>query len=221
MGGVSNSAEPSVGNDQVAWVQGSIQVRAIKGKATFSTEGRTNALQQGMQFAAPVVLQTAADSHIDLYLRVNGRLLRLLPNSELSLMNLQYAGSAADAVVVTRLILRVGGLHGVVRKLSSASVYEVETTNNRISIRGTDYLAYASGDLVIFKGLAVIQARERSGVIRVETAEFFEAATGNVKALSRKEWDYFEGAAGYEMFAIHPLTDSTLLHRDSPEPRVN
>jgi len=202
-------------------VEGSVRVRAIKGKATYSKAGRTNALQERMQFAAPVILQTSADSHVDLHLRVNGPVLRLLPNSELSLMKLQYTGSASDTVVNTRLNLRAGSMLGVVRKLSSASVYEVATTGNMISIHGTDYLAYATGDLVIFKGLAVIHRQERSDSIRVGTADFFEAATSSVRSLSRKEWDHFEKAAGYGPFAIHQMTDSGLIHRDRPEHNVN
>lgn len=110
---------------------------------------------------------------------------------------------------------------GVVRKLLSTSVYEVVTTGHMISIRGTDYLAYATGDLVIFKGLAVIHRQERSDSIRVGTAEFFEAATSSVRSLSRKEWDHFEKAAGYGPFAIHQMTDSGLIHRDRPEHNVN
>src|SRR5437868_112048 len=64
---------------------GKVEVRAIKGAATYSTGGQTMPLKVGTVVAPGSSLRTTAASSVDLFLGKSAGLVRLLENSRLDI----------------------------------------------------------------------------------------------------------------------------------------
>ncbi|MSU34187.1 MAG: hypothetical protein EXS36_03565 [Pedosphaera sp.] len=134
---------------------GSAKVTSVKGSATVGGEGaKVN------QVAKPgTVLTTGVDSHLDLYLGINGPTIRLLPESILSLDNLTYDDAGAEPVISTKLGLKAGKVAGFVKKTSDQSSYIIETPNATASIRGTKYLISVDGSVYVWEGNVLLSFR--------------------------------------------------------------
>jgi hypothetical protein len=153
------------------------KVTRIKGSARFSTDNNTwQALKVGHTLASGAVIQTAANSYVDLLLgqeppivrapRVGEYLtysplgeedtLRIYEDSVLALDKLTSTKTGADVVKETQLDLRSGTVFGKVRKLSSASKYEVKLPSGVAGIRGTIYTINAQGVLSVLTGSVVL-----------------------------------------------------------------
>jgi hypothetical protein len=134
--------------------QGSAKVAQIKGKAQYSAGGNVWVpLKTGTTLKPGSFVKTAPESIVDLNLGVNGPLVRVAPNSTVSLDKLAYAETGADTVIETRLSVENGTIIGNVKKLAKASKYEIKTPNGVAGIRGTDYAVtvkkLANGDYEI------------------------------------------------------------------------
>jgi len=208
--------EPGTG---LGWSPGKVQVREVSGQAWYVTAGDPQPLKVGMVLTNGAALQTDPDAQVDLYLGINGPVLRLLANSELGFGALDYTKDlGVDAVVETKLTLRRGRLLGSVRKLASQSSYEVSTPGFRFAIRGTDYMAFASGDLMIFKGLATVDAiRGEAAAVTVQTGGFFEAATSRVRLITKAEYDEFLPIVCF----VCPVTSPGLVYGEWPGRHFN
>ncbi len=121
--------------------QGSAKVRQIKGSAQYSADsGAWVPLKTGATLHPGSTVKTAVESIVDLDLGPNGPLIRIAPNSTVSLDKLTFAGTGMDSVIETRLSVQNGTLIGNVKKLAKASKYEIKTPNGVAGIRGTDYV---------------------------------------------------------------------------------
>ena len=121
--------------------QGSAKVRQIKGSARYSADsGAWIPLKVGTTLHPGASVQTAPESIVDLDLGENGPMIRIAPNSTVSLDKLTFAGTGIDSVIETRLSVQNGTLIGNVKKLAKASKYEIKTPNGVAGIRGTDYV---------------------------------------------------------------------------------
>ncbi|MBC8001196.1 MAG: FecR domain-containing protein [Opitutaceae bacterium] len=123
-----------------ASMQGKAEVTRLQGSAKYSTGGNVWVpLKVGTTLKSGAVIQTAADSTVDLNLGLNGPVVRVTPNTTLSLDKLAYTDTGADTVIETQLNLQSGRVLGNVKKLSAASRYEIKLPTGVAGIRGTDY----------------------------------------------------------------------------------
>lgn len=124
--------------------QGSAKVQSIRGSAKYSLGGGVWVpLKTGTTLKPGALIQTAAESIVDLYMGENGPVLRVTPNTTVGLEKMAFAGKGADGVVETRLDLKNGTIIGNVKKLAKASKYEIKTPNGVAGIRGTDFVVTA------------------------------------------------------------------------------
>lgn len=114
------------------------QVQSLKGKATWSTNSET---AQPLKVNAIVppgsTIKTGPDSSVDLFLGHSAGVVRLGPDTTLSLDKLTMTDTGGDKVVDVQLNLPVGDMYFNVNKLSKASRYEIKVPNGVAGIRGT------------------------------------------------------------------------------------
>lgn len=121
--------------------QGKAEVRAVRGaSAKYSSGGGVWVpLKVGTVLKPGAIIQTGAETSVDLYLGANGPVLRVTPETTIALDRLSYADTGADQVIDTQLNLQSGRIVGNVKKLAAASQYQVKMPNGVAAIRGTDY----------------------------------------------------------------------------------
>lgn len=137
--------------------QGKAVVRAIKGTAKYKAgAGDWAPLKVNAVLQPGSVVETAADSQVDLFLGDNGPVVRVTPASQLSLDKLTINKTGVETVVETELGLKSGTILGHVKKLAQNSKYEVRTPNSVCGIRGTQYKISASGVVFVVEGLLKI-----------------------------------------------------------------
>lgn len=121
--------------------EGSAKVRQIRGSAKYSNGGDVWVpLKVGTALKPGSTVQTALESIVDLDLGVNGPVIRVAPNTTMSLDKLAYSGTGVDDVIETTVNVKNGTIIGNVKKLAKASKYEIKTPNGVAGIRGTDYV---------------------------------------------------------------------------------
>ena len=156
--------------------QGKAQVRAVSGSARYSTGGGAwMELKTGAVLNSGAVVSTAAGSHVDLYLGMNGPVVRVSEDTQMGIDKLTYTDTGADAVIETQLNLTKGTLIGSVRKLAAASRYEIKTPAGVAGIRGTDYVITHTLMLFIQKGLGHVAFILPDGNILSESVSTGEA----------------------------------------------
>jgi len=172
--------------------QGKAQVRAVHGSARYSTGGGAwLALAPGTTLYSGSVVATAAGSHVDLYLGINGPVVRVSEDTQMSLDKLTYTDTGADAVIETQINLTKGTLIGSVRKLAAASRYEIKTPAGVAGIRGTNYVITHTLMLYILKGLGHVAFILPDGNIlseSVSTGEVF-VPPGTKRLITKEEYD--------------------------------
>lgn len=132
------------------------QVRAIRGTAVYSAPNLSpQPLKVGMALPAGAKIETGVDSTVDLFLGPNAGVLRVSPESSLSLNKLSKTETGADTVVEVQLDLPKGTILGNVNKLSAASKYEIKLPNGVAGIRGTRFRASATSFILLLDGSLV------------------------------------------------------------------
>lgn len=120
--------------------QGKAEVKAVRGSAKYSTGGGVWVpLKVGTVLKPGAIIQTAPESHVDLYLGANGPVLRVTSETTVALDRLSFTDTGADNVIDTQLNLQSGRILGNVKKLAAASEYKVKMPNGVAAIRGTDF----------------------------------------------------------------------------------
>ncbi|MEO6182351.1 MAG: FecR domain-containing protein [Verrucomicrobiota bacterium] len=121
--------------------QGSATVNSIRGSAKYSQGGGVWVpLKTGTVLKQGASIHTDPESVVDLNLKENGPVVRITPDTTVSLDKLVFAGTGIEGVMETKLNLQSGTLIGNVKKLARASKYEIKTPNGVAGIRGTDYV---------------------------------------------------------------------------------
>jgi|YelNatPaOPRAMG01_1025707.scaffolds.fasta_scaffold13612_4 hypothetical protein len=135
---------------------GKAVVRAIRGTATYSTDGTTFLpLKTGAVLAPGTVIKTGGDSSVDLFLGSSAGVVRLIENSTLALDKLALTDTGADTVVEVQLNLPQGTLLFNVGKLSAASKYEIKVPNGVAGIRGTKGRISSNSYIVLLDGTLI------------------------------------------------------------------
>jgi hypothetical protein len=178
------------------------KVTRIKGSARYSTGNNVwQPLQVGTVLRSGTVIQTAADSYVDVLLNgevtaappaAPGAMLNYSPTAQqdvirafadtvVSIDKLTTVDTGADEVTETELDLRSGQLLGTVKKQAAASRYEVKVPNGVAGIRGTVYLLSAEGMVSVLVGSVVLAYTKADGsvVTQVISAGYqFDSKTG-------------------------------------------
>jgi len=191
--------------------QSTAKVVRIKGSARYAdTSNVWRPLKVGDALKAGSIIQTAADSRVDIVLgdkdAAENRLkwgqlssyagagggsdshsqrdfIRISENSVMAFEKLLVADTGTDKIREIELDLRSGKAFGMVKKLNGASKYEVKIPNAVAGIRGTIYTISASGQLDVLVGSVVVAYKDASGNIVTQVVvggQRFDASTGQV-----------------------------------------
>ena len=175
--------------------QGTARVVRVKGAARYSTGNNIwLELKVGTELKPGAIVQTAADSSVDLWLNGGGgaggagaggggssspaagrmnyyqvvsdqNVVHLTQDTVLAINKLTSTQTGADVVSETELDLRAGRIFGSVNKLSAASKYEVKIPNGVAGIRGTVYAISADGVVTVISGAVVVAYAKPDGTV--------------------------------------------------------
>ena len=144
--GLLSSAEANTRDGQAL-------VQTVSGEAKFSVDGdKWLPLQTGQLIKTGAVVKTGAKARADLFLGINGSLLRLDANTELKFNRLAIKVSPIEHMAETEMELRSGRVIGNVRKLPMGSSYVLKTPKGVADVKGTVYDINADGELIVVNG---------------------------------------------------------------------
>ena len=118
----------------------------------FANGGKWLPLQTGEMLKSGAVVKTGAKSRADLFLGINGSMLRLAANTELKFTRLAIEESTIEPIAQTEMELISGRVIGNVRKLPMGSSYVIKTPMGVADIKGTVYDINADGELIVLSG---------------------------------------------------------------------
>ena len=198
--------------------QGSAKVVRLKGAARYvggPMDGKL--LKVGDVIRPGAVIQTAAKSSVDFVIGelaapvarpVTGdmlsyqpssfqpaaeqNLVRMWENTLLAVDKLTTTETGADVVTETQLDLKAGHIFGSVKKMSSASKYEVKIPNGVAGIRGTTYDISAEGVIKVLAGSVVLAYVGPDGTVVTQVIlglQQFDARTGVLMPLPEADRD--------------------------------
>jgi WD40 repeat protein/tRNA A-37 threonylcarbamoyl transferase component Bud32/Tfp pilus assembly protein PilF len=136
------------------WTEGSARVQSFRGGAAEYTvgDGKWNPVEIGRVLRAGSAVRTDADCVVDLFLKQNGPVVRVTPDSELELTKLSFLQAEPEVIIETVLTLKKGRVLGTVKKLATDSRYEVVTPAGTAAVRGTQYDVRADGRVTCIQG---------------------------------------------------------------------
>ena len=92
---------------------GKARVRAVRGTADYSDGGSWVPLRVGKVLTSGAKIRTQAQTTVDLFLDINGPVVRVTENTELGLDKLSFEQTGADSVIETQLDLKSGRLRSM------------------------------------------------------------------------------------------------------------
>ncbi len=203
-----------------------VAVVRVKGMARYTKDTKTwHALKRGDVLEPGCVIQTGPKSVVDVMLgdheaaasvtamgasgagagggggytpeKATANMVRIFENTALGVDKLLVDKTGAgDEVSDTQLDLKAGQILGNVKKLSSASKYEVKIPNGVAGIRGTVYMISSSGVVNVLTGSVVVAIVAPDGTVttRVITAhESFDPSTNTITRLTSDQVKMLEG----------------------------
>ena len=114
--------------------------------------GKWLPLQTGEMLKSGAIVKTGAKSQADLFLGINGSMLRLAANTELKFTRLAIEQSTIEPIAQTEMELISGRVIGNVRKLPMGSSYVIKTPKGVAKVKGTVYDINADGELIVLSG---------------------------------------------------------------------
>ena len=133
--------------------EGQALVQSISGEVTIlANGGKWLPLQTGEMLKSGAVVKTGAKSQADLFLGINGSMLRLAANTELKFNRLAIMESPIEPIAQTEMELISGRVIGNVRKLPMGSSYVIKTPKGVAKVKGTVYDINADGELIVLSG---------------------------------------------------------------------
>ncbi len=133
--------------------EGQALVQSISGEVTkLANGGKWLPIQTGEMLKTGAVVKTGAKSQADLFLGINGSMLRLAANTELKFNRLAIEESPIESIAQTEMELISGRVIGNVRKLPMGSSYVIKTPKGEAKVKGTVYDINADGELVVVSG---------------------------------------------------------------------
>lgn len=219
--------------------QTTAKVTRIKGSARYSADATNwKDLKVGMQLGSGTVVQTAANSYVDLvlgeagvvaqspkigeYLTYNPQTeqdsLRIYEDSMLAIDKLTSTRTGMGEVKDTQLDLRAGRIFGKVKKLSAASKYEIKMPNGVAGVRGTIYSISAQGVVQVLSGSVVVAYVGPDGTVitQVVNAGYeFDANTKQLTPIPNFKQEEMTQAAGE--LGVGMITEPTTITVDQTQ----
>ena len=163
---------------------GRVLIKAVQGAVSYSTGADWQPLKENLTLGRGAEIRTGANANVDLILQYNGTVLRLMPNSVLSLDKLNKENAGEEVITETSLKLKAGSILGSQRKLATPSTFQVNIPGGVATIKGTEYLVRADGAVTVLSGSVqvIYNLPHNGGSIKVDVpAGFsFNPATGAV-----------------------------------------
>ena len=133
--------------------EGHALVQTVSGEAKMTVDGKKWVpLQVGALLETGTTVKTGAEGRTDLFLGLNGSMLRLVGGTELTFSRLNIEESPIEPIAQTEMILKSGRAIGNVRKLPMGSSYVIKTPKGVAKVKGTVYDINAEGELVVVTG---------------------------------------------------------------------
>jgi len=202
---------PVVASDVLS---GQLHIKSVQGAVTYSLDHSAWAeLKPGMDLGMGAELKTGPGSTADLEFQYSGTVLRLRPDSSLELTRLDEEVVEANVITETSLNLKSGSLIGSQRKLSKPSTFTIVTPNGSATIRGTEYLVTAAGNVSCFRGEVAVNASRQGSPVSAEVpAGFsFNPGTCQVAATAPDKFTSF----GRDVQAVRDDADKLGFDRDN------
>ena len=115
--------------------EGHALVQTVSGKASMSVDGKKwIPLQVGALLKTGTTVKTSAEGRTDLFLGLNGSMLRLVGGTELTFSRLNIEESPIEPIAQTEMILKSGRAIGNVRKLPIGSSYVMKTPKGEANV---------------------------------------------------------------------------------------
>lgn len=164
-----------------------VLIKGVTGLATYSTDGKLwNSLKNDTLLDHDAVIKTGASGSVDFILQYSSTVMRLTPNSELELTQLNRLPAGEVVVTDTTLKLVSGSILGSQRKLSNPSRFKIVTSDGVARIIGTEYLVRADGAVTVLSGTVTLNYNlpKNGGTVKatVGAGQSFNPATGTVTA---------------------------------------
>ncbi len=164
-----------------------VLVKGVTGQATYSTDGKTwHVLKEDAVLEHESVIKTGASGTVDFILQYSSTVLRLTPDSEVQLTQLDRLPAGEVIVTDTTLKLVSGSILGSQRKLARPSRFKIVTADGVARIIGTEYLVRADGAVTVLSGEVTLNYNlpKNGGSVTatVEAGQSFDPATGKVVA---------------------------------------
>jgi hypothetical protein len=147
-------------------------VRRIVGSVRHQTllDPEWNNLKTSQKLPVGSVIETGDDGSADLFL--NNSVLRALSNTTLRIEILQTNEEGLEKITRTSLILMNGRILGNVKKLASASSYQIKTAAGIAEIKGADFILCSNGKFGIVSGEGSFRMADTN--YTVHTGEVFD-----------------------------------------------
>src|SRR5215468_374565 len=142
---------------------------------------------------------------------------RIWQNSALGIDKLTSTDTGADMVTETQLDLRTGRVLGTVKKMNSASKYEIKLPNGVAGIRGTFYDITSDGVVRVSSGSVVLAYMSADGnlITKVVVAgQQFDARTGEVTPIPEDVLRFMDTAERMLLATGMPGKERTEFVRD-------
>lgn len=130
------------------------KVQAVRGQVQYKENAAAPwaPLKAGTMLTAGAVIETGQNSQADLLLRQIRSVVRVTPETRLSLDKMNFSDAGDETIVEAEFDLKAGTIVGNVRKLVQASRYDVKIPNGVVGIRGTEYKVSANGVVHVVTG---------------------------------------------------------------------
>lgn len=142
-------------------------VRAVRGEGFLGQRGDSGSpVKIGKKLAPGDELWTTDGSSLDLFLGVNGPVVRVTEKTELQIEELGATPGDGGTVARTRLHLKSGRILGNVKRLLPESIYEVKTPVGTALVREGQYDINANGTVSVVTGEVLVKDRGGSHTVK-------------------------------------------------------
>ena len=151
-------------------------VQTVSGEASMSVDGKKWVpLQVGALLKTGATVKTGAEGRTDLFLGLNGSMLRLVGGTEMTFSRLNIEESPIEPIAQTEMILKSGRAIGNVRKLPLGSSYVIKTPKGEANVKGTVYDINADGELVVVTGKVKYTDNSNGREVMIASGEKYSA----------------------------------------------
>jgi hypothetical protein len=136
------------------WTAGTATVQLLRGDASIALGGGAwQPLRQGQPVNEGDRVRTGAGAVCELFLKYNGPLVRLEPDTTLAIERMRFKDSESGMVIETVLGVENGRVLGNVRPLGRGSAYQVRTRRGLWQVpNGGNFDANAEAQLLLMPG---------------------------------------------------------------------